>query len=73
MLPSAAGRLVLFAPMDPALVDYVLYGTVIQEPKTSNIAREAAINSVPIADDLPAAPPGIDCGSTELPETRTQT
>jgi len=31
--------------MDPALVDYVLYGTVIQEPKTSNIAREAAINS----------------------------
>jgi len=30
--------------LDPALVDHILYGTVIQEPKTSNIAREAAIN-----------------------------
>lgn len=26
--------------MDPAKVDYLFYGTVIQEPKTSNIARE---------------------------------
>lgn len=26
--------------LDPKVVDYVLAGTVIQEPKTSNIARE---------------------------------
>jgi len=31
--------------LDPAMVDYLLYGTVIQETRTSNIAREAAINS----------------------------
>jgi len=30
--------------LDPALVDDILYGTVIQEPRTSNIAREAAVN-----------------------------
>lgn len=27
--------------LDPKLIDYLYYGTVIQEPKTSNIAREA--------------------------------
>lgn len=27
------------------LVDYIIYGTVIQEVKTSNIAREAAISA----------------------------
>lgn len=26
--------------LDPKTVDYILAGTVIQEPKTSNIARE---------------------------------
>ena len=26
-------------------IDYILYGTVIQDCRTSNIAREAAINS----------------------------
>ena len=31
--------------LDPAHIDYVLFGTVIQESRTSNIAREAAINS----------------------------
>jgi acetyl-CoA acyltransferase len=31
--------------LDPKKVDYILYGTVIQESRTSNIAREAAINS----------------------------
>lgn len=29
--------------LDPKTVDYLFYGTVIQEPKTSNIAREAAM------------------------------
>lgn len=31
--------------LDKSDVDYVLAGTVIQEVKTSNIAREAAINA----------------------------
>jgi len=31
--------------LDPAHIDYILYGTVIQESRTSNIAREAAVNS----------------------------
>jgi acetyl-CoA acyltransferase len=29
--------------LDPAKIDYLLYGTVIQESRTSNIAREAAM------------------------------
>jgi len=39
--------------LDPAMVDYILYGTVIQEPRTSNIAREAAMN-VGIPNSVPA-------------------
>ncbi|GMH82741.1 hypothetical protein TL16_g09364 [Triparma laevis f. inornata] len=31
--------------LDPAMVDYVLCGTVIQETKTSNIAREASMGA----------------------------
>jgi acetyl-CoA acyltransferase len=31
--------------LNPALVDDIIFGTVIQEPRTSNIAREAALNS----------------------------
>lgn len=31
--------------LDPAAVDYVICGNVIQEVKTSNIAREAALNA----------------------------
>ncbi|GMI21447.1 hypothetical protein TrCOL_g3118 [Triparma columacea] len=31
--------------LDPALIDYVLCGTVIQETKTSNIAREASMGA----------------------------
>lgn len=42
---KAIKGLLVKTALDPALVDYVLYGTVIQESKTSNIAREAAINS----------------------------
>jgi hypothetical protein len=29
--------------MDPSAIDYLLYGTVIQESRTSNIARDAAL------------------------------
>ncbi|CAM9352017.1 unnamed protein product [Chrysoparadoxa australica] len=31
--------------LDPATIDYLLYGTVIQESKTSNIAREACMGA----------------------------
>jgi len=35
--------------LDPSLVDYLYCGTVIQEPKTSNIAREAGMGAgIPI-------------------------
>lgn len=30
--------------LDPATIDYLYYGSVIQETKTSNIAREASLN-----------------------------
>merc|ERR1719456_1056294 len=36
--------------IDPATVDYLSLGTVIQEPKTSNIAREAGMGAgIPIS------------------------
>ncbi|CAM9266268.1 unnamed protein product [Phaeothamnion confervicola] len=46
------GLLVRNPELDPKAIDYVLYGTVIQETRTSNIAREAAMaagipNTVP--------------------------
>lgn len=31
--------------IDKELIDYIVYGTVIQEVKTSNIAREAALSA----------------------------
>lgn len=31
--------------VDKELIDYIVYGTVIQEVKTSNIAREAALSA----------------------------
>jgi len=31
--------------LDKELIDYIVYGTVIQEVKTSNIAREAALSA----------------------------
>jgi acetyl-CoA acyltransferase len=35
--------------LDPKLIDYLYFGTVIQEPKTSNIAREAGMGAgIPI-------------------------
>ena len=36
--------------IDPNLIDYLYYGTVIQEPRTSNIAREAGMGAgIPIS------------------------
>lgn len=40
--------------LDPAAVDRVILGTVLAEPKTSNLAREAAL-----AADLPASCPAF--------------
>eukprot|EP00962_Isochrysis_galbana_P040808 scaffold14838_cov101-Isochrysis_galbana.AAC.8 len=39
--------------IDPKQIDYVLWGKVIQEPKTSNIARDAAF-SAGIPQSVPA-------------------
>jgi len=41
----ATRGLLVKTAIDPKMIDYILYGTVIQETRTSNIAREAAINS----------------------------
>lgn len=36
--------------LDPKDIDYLYYGTVIQEPRTSNIAREASLGAgIPIS------------------------
>lgn len=45
MLRDAYKGLLVKAALDPAKVDYVLGGTVIQEVRTSNIAREAALGA----------------------------
>ncbi|CAN0054438.1 unnamed protein product [Ascophyllum nodosum] len=39
--------------LDPKHIDYILYGTVIQESRTSNIAREAALGAG-IPDSVPS-------------------
>ena len=51
--------------LDPALLDYVYMGTVIQECRTSNIAREAAMGAgIPI--DVPASTVTMACISSNL-------
>ena len=45
MLRFAFSGLLDRTDLDPKEVDYVLAGTVIQEPKTSNIAREVCIST----------------------------
>merc|ERR1712088_928523 len=49
--------------LDPALVEYVCVGTVIQEVKTSNIAREAALGAG-ISDRIPAHTVTMACISS---------
>ena len=51
--------------IDPKLVDYILLGTVIQEPKTSNIAREASMGAgFPV--NIPASTVTQACISANL-------
>lgn len=45
MLRDAFKGVINKAALDPAQIDYVLAGTVIQEVRTSNIAREAALGA----------------------------
>ena len=49
--------------LDPKLIDYLFYGTVIQEPKTSNIAREAAMGAG-ISVNVPAHTVTMACISS---------
>ena len=49
--------------VDPGLIDYVCVGTVIQEVKTSNIAREAALGAG-ISDRVPAHTVTMACISS---------
>lgn len=51
--------------IDPSIIDFVNYGTVIQEPKTSNIAREAAMGAgIPIS--VPSSTVTQACISSNL-------
>ncbi len=51
--------------IDPKLVDYLMYGTVIQESRTSNIAREAGMGAgLPIS--CPASTYTQACISSNL-------
>lgn len=47
------------------LIEYVIYGTVIQEVKTSNIAREAAL-AAGYSDRIPAHTVTLACISSNV-------
>ncbi len=49
--------------VDPATIDRVIMGTVIQEPKTSNVARESALGAG-IPDTVPAFTVSMACISS---------
>lgn len=49
--------------LDKELVDYIVYGSVIQEVKTSNIGREAAL-SAGFSDKTPAHTVTMACISS---------
>lgn len=49
--------------MDKNLVEYIVYGTVIQEVKTANIAREAALTAG-FSDKTPAHTVTMACISS---------
>ncbi|XP_001987026.2 trifunctional enzyme subunit beta, mitochondrial [Drosophila grimshawi] len=51
--------------LDKELVDYIVYGTVIQEVKTSNIGREAAL-SAGFSDKTPAHTVTMACISSNM-------
>jgi acetyl-CoA acyltransferase len=51
--------------LDPSSIDYLLYGTVIQESKTSNIAREAAMGAgIPVS--VPSSTVTLACISSNV-------
>ncbi|XP_065168965.1 trifunctional enzyme subunit beta, mitochondrial [Atheta coriaria] len=50
------------------LIDYIIYGTVIQEVKTSNIAREAAL-AAGYSDKIPAHTVTLACISSNVAMT----
>lgn len=47
------------------LIEYIIYGTVIQEVKTSNIAREAAL-AAGYSDRIPAHTVTLACISSNV-------
>lgn len=49
--------------LETSAIDYVVYGTVIQEVKTSNIAREAAL-AAGFSDKTPAHTVTMACISS---------
>lgn len=49
--------------LDKAAIDYIVYGSVIQEVKTSNIAREAAL-AAGFSDKTPAHTVTMACISS---------
>lgn len=51
--------------LDPKLIDHIIFGTVIQEPKTSNIAREASLNAG-IPKNVPSYTVSQACISSNL-------
>lgn len=51
--------------IDPAALDFVLYGTVIQEVRTSNIARESAL-AAGIPDTVPSHTVTLACISSNV-------
>jgi len=54
--------------IDPKLLDYVICGTVIQEVKTTNLAREASLGAG-IPDKVPAYTCTIACISSNMATT----
>jgi hypothetical protein len=55
--------------LDPASVDYLYYGTVIQESRTSNIAREVRFVCVCILCEIKG---GSEEGAIFIREGRTE-
>ena len=54
--------------LDPSTIDYLYYGTVIQETRTSNIAREAAFGAgIPVSvPSNTVTRPSIDIDTTSV-------
>ena len=53
---------------DPSEIDQVIYGTVVSDPRTSNIAREVALGAA-IPNDVPAYTTTLACISANVAAT----